>query len=122
MVVDGKQIMGELEGQDALLARLKSAEGHLHAVIGMVESGTSCDQVLHQLNAVRAAIRAAGQALVRRQLQTSAQIILEEPQAHARIAEVRRLTRLYGLWVGHPLAKETNYDVTTFKRCTQRQL
>jgi DNA-binding FrmR family transcriptional regulator len=52
--------MGEFEGQDALLTRLRTAEGHLHAVIGMAENGASCDEVLHQLNAVCAAIRAAG--------------------------------------------------------------
>ena len=112
--------MGKLEGQDALLTRLKSAEGHLHAVIDMAENGVPCEQVLHQLNAVCAALRAAEQTLVQHQLQTSARIILEEPQAHARIAEVRRLAHLYGLWTGHPLGKETNRDDTSLKRCTQR--
>jgi DNA-binding FrmR family transcriptional regulator len=105
--------MDEFEGQAALLIRLRTAEGHLHAVTGMVENGASCEQVLHQLNAVCAALRAAEQTLVRCQLQTSARIIMEEPQAQTRLAEVRRITRLYGLWAGHPLPKEPNCDDTT---------
>ncbi len=104
------------EGQDALLARLRSAEGHLHAVTGMVEAGAPCEQVLHQLNAVCAALRAAEQTLVRCQLRASARIMREDPCAQARLTEARRLTRLYGLWIGHPLPEETNGDDTNRKR------
>ncbi len=108
--------MDEFEEQVALLTRLRTAEGHLHAVVGMAENGAPCEEVLYQLNAVYAAIRAAGQILVQCQLQTSARIIVEEPQVNARIAEVRRLTRLYGLWMGRFLLKEIDRDDTTSKR------
>ncbi len=47
----------------AIVGRLKSAAGHLRAVIGMVEAGKSCDEVLHQLGAVQAALAVAGGAL-----------------------------------------------------------
>ena len=107
--------MDESEGQGALLARLKTAEGHLHAVIGMVENGASCEQILHQLNAVCAALRVAGRTLVKYQLQTSAHIITENTQVHVRLAEVQRLAHLYGLWLGRPIPKETICDDSTLK-------
>ena len=107
--------MDEFEGQAALLTRLRTAEGHLHAVIGMVEAVASCEEVLHQLNAVYAALRVAGRTLVRCQLQTSAHIMTENPQADVRLAEVQRLMRLYGLWIGRPVSKETIYDDSTHK-------
>ena len=106
----------KFEDQSALLTRLKTAEGHLHAVIGMVETGASCEQVLHQLNAIRAALRVAGRTLVKCQLQTSARIITEAPQVHVRLAEVQHLMHLYGLWVGRPVPKETIYVDSTLKR------
>jgi uncharacterized protein len=99
----------------ALLARLKSAEGHLHAVIGMVESGTPCEQVLHQLNAICGALRAAEHTLVQCQLHASFQIITEDSHDHIRLAEVQRLTRLYGQLVRHPLVRETVCDDSTNK-------
>lgn len=107
--------MGKSEEQDALLARLKSAEGHLHAVIGMVESNASCEQVLHQLNAVCAALRTAEHTLLQCQIQTSVRIITEATNTHIRLAEMERLKHLYGLWVGHPLPMETIYDDSTLK-------
>ncbi len=52
-----------LNDHDALLNRLRSAEGHLHGIIGMLEADEPCEQVLHQLEAVEAALEAAGRAL-----------------------------------------------------------
>jgi len=52
------------EEQVDIVRRLRSAEGHLGAVIGLLEAGKPCEQVLHQLGAVRAALRVAGARLV----------------------------------------------------------
>ncbi len=43
------------KGQVNITVRLRSAEGHLGAVIGLLKAGKPCEQVLQQLNAVRAA-------------------------------------------------------------------
>jgi DNA-binding FrmR family transcriptional regulator len=41
---------------DEVLKRLKSAEGHLRGVIRMVEEGVYCIDVIHQIQAVQAAL------------------------------------------------------------------
>ena len=85
----------------AIVGRLKTAAGHLHAVIAMVETGEPCDEVLHQLGAVQAALVAAGGAIVDCQVESSAEIILRNPSTEARVAELERLVTLYGLLSKH---------------------
>jgi DNA-binding FrmR family transcriptional regulator len=45
--------------------RLAKAEGHLHSVRGMLDSGRDCSEVLLQLAAVRAAVDNAGKELLK---------------------------------------------------------
>src|SRR4030065_533796 len=85
------------EQQSAIVNRLRSAEGHLHAIIGMVESGEPCEQVLHQLDAVESALKAAGRALRYCQFRQSIEMIRHGSDAETRIAELERLAALYGL-------------------------
>ena len=47
-----------------IVKRLKRADGHLHAVIAMIEDGRSCLEVTQQLQAVEKAIAGAKQALI----------------------------------------------------------
>lgn len=47
------------EDKADLVMRLRSAEGHLRAVIHQVETDVSCEATLHQLQAVEAALQAA---------------------------------------------------------------
>ena len=47
-----------------VISRLKRADGHLKAVIAMIEEGRSCLEVAQQLQAVESAIRNAKQALI----------------------------------------------------------
>ncbi len=85
----------------AIVGRLKTAAGHLRSVIAMVEDGEPCDQVLHQLGAVQAALAAAGGTIVDYQVESSAKIILRNPSTEARVAELERLITLYGLLTKH---------------------
>ncbi len=80
--------------QNALLNRLRSAEGHLHGVVGMVAAGEPCAQVLHQLEAVEAAIKAAERAMLTWEFRCCAEAIRHSPDADTRAAEVRRLAAL----------------------------
>ncbi|MDH2415987.1 metal-sensitive transcriptional regulator [Nocardioides sp. CER19] len=48
----------------AIITRLKRANGHLAAVIRMLEDGTECEDALTQLAAVNKAISRGGYALV----------------------------------------------------------
>ncbi len=47
-----------------VISRLKRAEGHLRAVVSMIEDGRPCVDVAQQLQAVESAIRNAKKALI----------------------------------------------------------
>lgn len=47
-----------------IVTRLKRAEGHLRAVIAMIEEGRPCLDVAQQLQAVESAVRNAKQTLI----------------------------------------------------------
>ena len=54
--------------QANLMQRLRSAEGHLHGVTGMVEGGGDCECVMRQVLAVQAALREINQLMLRHHL------------------------------------------------------
>jgi len=81
--------------QSDLIRRLQCAAGHLNSVIEMTEEGQTCEQVLHQLNAVQCALRAVGVKLIAGQIQSSQTIILDSSSIEERISELRRIQSLY---------------------------
>lgn len=88
--------------QSEIIRRLRCAAGHLNAVIEMTNAGQPCEQVLHQLNAVEAALHAVGIKLIICQSQSSEAIILDSPSPKQRIAELKRLQSLYTIFLQHP--------------------
>ena len=48
----------------AIIRRLKRADGHLQAIINMIERGRPCLQIAQQLQAVESAIENAKKALI----------------------------------------------------------
>lgn len=54
----------------ATLQRLKSAQGHLDAVVRMAEEGRYCVDVLHQVGAVQGALERARLSILEDHLQT----------------------------------------------------
>lgn len=48
----------------ALVARLKCADGHLRAVIDMIEAGTPCLEIVQQMQAVEKTVANAKRALI----------------------------------------------------------
>lgn len=79
----------------AILARLRSVEGHLHATIIMLESDRPRDQVLHQLGAVKSALHAAACALARYQAARSLEVIRAKPCEEEQQAELDKLKNIY---------------------------
>ena len=88
--------------QSEIIRRLRCAAGHLNAVIEMAEAGQPCEQVLHQLGAVDAAIRAAGAKLIICQAQSSQSIILDSPSPKRRLAELKHLQSLCTIFIQYP--------------------
>ncbi len=85
-----------------LVARLLSAQGHLSAVIAMVENDQPCEKVLHQLAAVKAALNAVILQMLRYQLQHSADLIRSDPCPDQRCAELNRILDLYRIFSKDP--------------------
>lgn len=81
--------------QSDIVRRLRCAVGHLNAVAEMAEAGQPCEQVLHQLNAVQAALRVTGGKLIVCQVESSQTIILDSPSPKRRMSELKRLQSLY---------------------------
>jgi hypothetical protein NreA len=77
-----------------ILLRLRSAEGHLRAVIAMVEAEEPCEAVLHQLGAVQAALRATRWRMVDCQYHSCVETIIHDPCAETRLAGLTRLSNL----------------------------
>ena len=88
--------------QSEIIRRLRCAAGHLNAVIEMAEAGQPCEQVLHQLGAVEAAIRTAGSKMIICQAQSIQNIILESASPKQRLDELKRLQSLYTIFLQYP--------------------
>jgi len=56
--------------QSALLNRLKTARGHLDAVVRMVENEEYCPEVMKQLSAVQGSLERANRLVLRNHLET----------------------------------------------------
>ena len=93
--------MGEILGTDHLLARLRSAQGHLQAVVHMTVRGDPVEDVLPQLWSVEAALSAAGRRLLLAQMRISTQTILRAPSMKERSQEAERLARIVSLAAQH---------------------
>ena len=85
--------------QAEIIRRLRCAAGHLSAVIEMAEGGQSCEKVLHQLNAVEAALHIAGFKLLTWHAHQSEAMILASPSPVQRAAELKRLQSLYSILI-----------------------
>ena len=77
--------------------RLQCVSGHLNAVATMVEKESPCDDVLHQLHAVEAALQAIGQKLVLCEVEEIESLIKNSPSSEERAAQLQRFIPLYSL-------------------------
>jgi DNA-binding FrmR family transcriptional regulator len=100
-----------LDQQPEIMQRLRSAAGHLNAVLTMAESGQSCEDVLHQLNAVQSALRIAGMKMICCEAESVRQDILTSLSFPHRSAQLHRLQSLYATYAQHfNQTTEVNYD------------
>ena len=80
-----------------LIRRLRSAEGHLRGIIGMVESGAVCQDVIQQVQAVQGALREVNRLLLRHSLYDCLRTALSNPDAEARERAQAGVLALYEL-------------------------
>lgn len=73
-----------------ILKRLKRAEGHLKATIGMIEAQRECVDIAQQLQAVEMALGSAKRELIHDHIE---HCLEDGPDAKAEILELKQLTK-----------------------------
>jgi len=89
-----------------VLCRLHCAAGHLNAVIKMTEDSQPCEKILHQLNAVQAALQIAGLRLISCTAHQSEITIMFSSSGPERSVELKKLKSLYSIL----LEKSNHYN------------
>lgn len=84
--------------RQALVARLRSAEGHLRSVIRMVEEDCDPERVLHQMSAVQGAVLQLKREFLLQCVCDSLGSIEKEDCPEKFISEVDRIHNLYRLY------------------------
>jgi uncharacterized protein len=79
----------------AIARRLKRANGHLEAIIEMIEQGRPCVQIAQQLQAVESAIESAKKALIHDHISHSLERSLKATGAkgHAALRDFRLIAK-----------------------------
>ncbi|CUH63256.1 Copper-sensitive operon repressor [Thalassovita autumnalis] len=77
------------ESHPKIISRLNRANGHLSAVIRMIEEGKPCREVAQQLQAVESALRNAKQTLIHDHMDHC----LEEGTLEEQRAELKAISR-----------------------------
>jgi len=80
--------------QAGILHRLKTAQGHLSAVIEMVENQASCEEVVRQLFAIRAALDATGRQIILGDIQACVQNMQEGESIEGVAVSIQRIISL----------------------------
>jgi DNA-binding FrmR family transcriptional regulator len=91
------------EEKAPFIHRLRTACGHLNAIIHMVETGKPCEQIIHQLGAVQAAAREIGFEILKNEMHQSTKIILSSEDYEERITATQRVLELYELFYKKPI-------------------
>ncbi len=101
----------ERNAQTDIILCLRCAAGHLNAALEMAESDQPCEQILYQLNAVQAALRATGSKIISCQSESIRAVILNSESLTERSMALKQLLSLYAIFVQHfNYTSEVNYD------------
>jgi len=91
-----------------LARRLRCAEGHLHAIAGMIETDADCKVVLQQMVAVQGALCEVNRRLVKHYLDDCLPTDLQVSDPALRERTLENVVALYQLIGGHvrPLGRK----------------
>jgi DNA-binding FrmR family transcriptional regulator len=82
------------ESHPAIIKRLKRAEGHLRALIGMIEAGKPCIELAQQLHAVENAVGNAKRELIHDHIDHCLDHAASDtPKSRAALAEFKALSK-----------------------------
>lgn len=74
--------------QERILHRLKITKGHLEKVIKMIEDDQYCIDIIHQMQAVEAAVRETEGVLLENHLKTCAVDAIKKGKTNEAISEI----------------------------------
>lgn len=83
-----------------LAHRLRSAEGHLRSIRGMLEADADCRELLLQVRAVQGALREVNRLLIHHYLTNCLQAALEDPDQEVCARALATVVELYRLCDG----------------------
>ena len=86
----GQHVLQNEEQLDAVIKRVKRAQGQMAGVIRMLEEGRPCDEVVHQMSAITKAMNTAAVTLISSSLE---ECILEGKRNRTETME--RLQKLF---------------------------
>ena len=78
-----------------LIRRLRSAEGHLRGIIGMLEADAGCQDIIWQVRAVQGALREVNRRLMQQYLNDCLRTALLDPYVETREQALAGLLALY---------------------------
>ena len=88
--------MLEEKEKKKVLARLLRAQGQVGGVARMIEGGTYCVDVLHQLAAVQGALAEVGRTVLRAHLRTCVRSAMRSKKRSDEQRTIDELTELFG--------------------------
>jgi len=80
---------------DDLIKRLKNIEGHLHGVIGMLEEGAYCINVIQQIQAVQASLNKVNLMILDNHLHSCVTEAVRGEDAESREKVLQEIVQLY---------------------------
>ncbi len=89
-----------------MLNRLKTARGHLEAVVRMVEADAYCPDVMKQLSAVQGSLERANREVLRKHLHTCVATAMVEGRKEEIVEELMEALRFDKIGTG-PTREET---------------
>jgi DNA-binding FrmR family transcriptional regulator len=88
--VNNSHVLEDQEQLDAVIKRMKRAQGQIAAVVRMLEEGRSCEEVVHQMAAVGKAVNTAAFTLISASLK---ECLLED--GRNRVETTEKLQKLF---------------------------
>lgn len=98
--------------RSSLLNRLKTARGHLDAVVRMVEADAYCPEVMKQLSAVQGSLQHANRQVLRNHLETCVATAIRQGRTAEILDELMEALRFDPVATGpDPLAARSEQSV-----------
>src|SRR5712691_541426 len=109
----GRLVAMKEQYQRSVINRLRSARGHLDAVLRMVDDDEYCPDVMKQLSAVQGQLEKANRLVLRNHLETCVMAAMQAGRGDEIVDELMEALRFDRLTTGPARATEPDMELTT---------